>query len=345
VTAHNANNRAKRNADNLAFCTERDCPIFNVSKYLAQLQELLPSVPPVPIEALRSLHNARDYKGMVQLIKRAMNIADVTFQVFWVAEDATKYGKNTAAWVELPDAMPFFGTDEFKNLSLKMFFRKQLLEQWTYDKAAIVIAHELSHVVLESIRHPLRRCEKAVDLTAMLLGFRRLYASGSYTEEQSRNRKAAHQLGYLAPHEVQLADRALSEKQPHRIKAIAAPSWSWLGTGAVVLFVIAAVSVFVSGIPRKQAVENKINTEIQQPPANVIYDPVLVDRRVEAGMQIFTFKVNLDKIDIDAAALNRNLRKTVCADHWALIISKGVRVRVRDASNGSFTTFDVRSCP
>jgi hypothetical protein len=190
---------------------------------------------------------------------------------------------------------------------------------------------------------PLRGCEKAVDLTAMLLGFRRLYASGSYTEEQSRNRKTTHQLGYLAPHEVQLTDRALSEKQPHRIKAIAMPPWSWLGTGAVALFAIAAVSVFVSGIPRKQAVENTINTGIQQPPANVIYDPVLVDKRVEAGMQILTFKVKLEKIDIDAAALKRYLRKTVCADHWALIKSKGVRVR--DASNGSFATFDVRSCP
>jgi superfamily II DNA or RNA helicase len=34
---------------------------------------------------------------------------------------------------------------------------------------------QLSHIVLNSIGHQLRGCEKAVDLTAMLLGFRRLY--------------------------------------------------------------------------------------------------------------------------------------------------------------------------
>ena len=38
-----------------------------------------------------------------------------------------------------------------------------------HDRIAIAIAHELSHVVLDSIHHPLRGCEKA---TAMLLGFR-----------------------------------------------------------------------------------------------------------------------------------------------------------------------------
>jgi hypothetical protein len=66
---------------------------------------------------------------------------------------------------------------------------------------AIAIAHELSHVVLDSIRHPLFREEKAVDLTAMLLGFRRLYLSGAHTEKG--------QIGYLSEAEVNLANHLL----------------------------------------------------------------------------------------------------------------------------------------
>src|SRR5262249_9385209 len=56
------------------------------------------------------------------------------------------------------------------------------LEQSTYGQAAITIAHELSHIVLESIQHPLKKEEKAVDLTAMLLGFSRLYKQNAHTD-------------------------------------------------------------------------------------------------------------------------------------------------------------------
>jgi hypothetical protein len=48
------------------------------------------------------------------------------------------------AWVELPANMPFFGTPEFKKLSIRIFLRKEFLESHSYDKVAIAIAHELS---------------------------------------------------------------------------------------------------------------------------------------------------------------------------------------------------------
>jgi hypothetical protein len=55
------------------------------------------------VDALKSLHKTQDHKGIVRLIKRAMNIEDVTFQVFWVPPGAAKEGehKDSPAWVEL----------------------------------------------------------------------------------------------------------------------------------------------------------------------------------------------------------------------------------------------------
>jgi hypothetical protein len=108
-----------------------------------------------------------------------------------------------------PDELPFHGTKEFRETSLKMYFRKSLLEQHTYDQVAIVIAHELSHVVLDSIRHPLRREEKAVDLTAMLLGFRRMYVSGAHRETRLGNGVRTQTFGYLSIEEVRHADHIL----------------------------------------------------------------------------------------------------------------------------------------
>lgn len=108
-----------------------------------------------------------------------------------------------------PDELPFYGIRGYREISLKLYFRKSLLERHTFDQVAIVIAHELSHVVLDSIRHPLRREEKAVDLTAMLLGFRRLYMSGAHREARSGNIVRTQTFGYLSHEEVRYADDIL----------------------------------------------------------------------------------------------------------------------------------------
>jgi hypothetical protein len=203
-----------------------DCrsSMSDIKRYLSQLQETLPSVPPISPESLKALHKAQDYKGMVKLIKGAMNIEDITFRVFWVPEGAAAHQK-APAWVKLPEhpnEIPFYGTAEFKKTSLKMFFRKTFLADSTYDQVAIMIAHELSHVVLDSIRHPLKRVEKAVDLTAMLLGFRHLYVSGAHKTEQTGDRIKTHSIGYLSLAEVQLANQ-LIEGSHKKAKVSATP--------------------------------------------------------------------------------------------------------------------------
>lgn len=180
-----------------------------IKNYLHQLRQVLPCVRPIPVDALHSLHKAQDYKGMVQFIKKWMNIEDVTFRVLWVPDGAANKGaqKDAPGWVKLPPEMPFYGTKEFREMTLEICFRKSFLARSTYDQVAIVIAHELSHVVLDFIRHPLRRMEMAVDLTAMLLGFRLLYKSGCYKEKRLQNCIDKQSIGYLSLEEVQLANK------------------------------------------------------------------------------------------------------------------------------------------
>jgi hypothetical protein len=134
---------------------------FDVKTFLQELRKTISYVPPITAEGIKSLHKARDYKGIVRLVKRAMNIEDITFQVFWVPAGAAnkEETRDWPAWVELPSDMPFFGTQPFKELVIKIFFRKELFER-AYDEAATVVAHELSHVVLESIRHPLANAKR-----------------------------------------------------------------------------------------------------------------------------------------------------------------------------------------
>jgi hypothetical protein len=164
-------------------CTLQSCPTFAVAKYFPQLRQMSPCVPPTSGRVLKKLHGAQDYQGMLELIKRTMNI-EGRLVVAWVNSG----GPDAPAWVEMPIDMPFYGTKEFREMPIKMSIRKAFLEQSSYDQIAIMFAHELSHIVLNSIKHPLRECEKAVDLTAMLLGFRKLYRSACHKESRSGNR-------------------------------------------------------------------------------------------------------------------------------------------------------------
>jgi hypothetical protein len=205
------------------------------------------------------MHAAQDYKGMVQLIKKAMSIEDVTFLVFWVPEGAAqrKQQKDAPAWVQLPEELPFYGTKAFKETSLKMFFRKSFLEGHTYDQVAIVIAHELSHVVLDSIRHPLRREEKAVDLTAMLLGFRLLYLSGAHKEHRTSKSIQTETIGYLSPAEVQLANHHIEQSHADSKTESSASGFAQLKavfsrfsllSGFITLCIVASIAIWFAAI-------------------------------------------------------------------------------------------------
>ena len=109
-----------------------------------------------------------------------MNVK-VDLRIVWVSEGDANIGsvKDAPAWVDLPGEMPLYGSDAFWKLRLDIYLRRSFLERSAYDQVTAAIAHELSHIILDSIKHPLRRCEKAVDLTAMLLGFSQVYASGA----------------------------------------------------------------------------------------------------------------------------------------------------------------------
>jgi hypothetical protein len=59
--------------------------------------------------------------------------------------------------------------------------RRDLLETKPFGWIVAGFAHELSHVVLFSIKHPLQHEEKAVDLTAMILGYLTFIESAEVT--------------------------------------------------------------------------------------------------------------------------------------------------------------------
>lgn len=309
---------------------------IDVASFIAQLQQHLPHVSPIPARKLRALHRLRDYEGMVRLIRRAMNL-DVRLLVGWVNSGGPKGMAQTPAWVEIPANMPFYGSAEFKKLSIRMFLRKEFLEENSYDKVAIAIAHELSHVVLDSIYHPLRKEEKAVDLTAMLLGFSRLYMVAAHTSKGT--------LGYLTSSELSAAVRILV---PTRFRIARALSVFVQSFPRPVVAIVIALSMWANG---------KINSKIElhkllQAEAAALLVPRAVNSHitlVEAQVGFFsltkTFLVTRPT-QLDLTGREQRLRDAACAKHRMKIDAGAVYAyEYRDRSGSLISRFEISSCP
>jgi hypothetical protein len=190
-----------------------------IQSYLAELRQSLGARKPVLSDQLRSLYQARDYTSMVKFVRDSMGL-QLRVRVGLVNEGGPA---GAPAWVSRPTLMPRFGSAEFRETPVTVFLRKSFLQESKFEKVVMAIAHELSHVVLDAVGHALRECEEAVDLTAMLLGYRDVYVAGSeYLEilpdslwERFRRslqrrfsgveRRTFQSLGYLTPEEVRYA--------------------------------------------------------------------------------------------------------------------------------------------
>jgi hypothetical protein len=180
---------------------------IDVKAYIGQLREALPYVPSIPVKKIKALHKNGGLGSVVKLIRKTMNV-DVGLTIHWTSGPPPIPGAT--AWISLPEKMPRYGTAAFKELKLDIFILKSFAETKPYDQFAIVVAHELSHVVLKSIEHPLRKDEKAIDLTAMILGFSYLYRNAAHRVQRVGYNQFEHQhLGYLSDYEVDAAAKIL----------------------------------------------------------------------------------------------------------------------------------------
>ena len=322
-----------------------------IEGYLVQLQQVLPCVPPVSTRELKSLHRAKDYEGMVRLIRQAMNIqVRLTLGLVNSGGHKTKDGREAPAWIRMPQRMPPYGTAAFRDLQLTMFIRKSFLAQSAYDEAAVAIAHEFSHVVLESIGHPLREEEKAVDLTAMLLGFRLLYKTACYKELHYYGGVTRKWLGYLNPTEVKIANRIISgrwqrSRLPRSIIRIAAYSELAAVLG---LFVLAgALPIYKAWKVHDYLVQQQATMMPELRRAKPEYGMTLSDVRVGIREMTQAYKVSLPRSQFNIDALKRGTRETACVGETRTKIRDGAiyTYEFLDSSSDLIGRFAVESCP
>lgn len=149
-----------------------------ISKRIDDLVSFLGSVrKPFPDYDLRRLFEAGEYTDLVSRIRLAMRLKDLRLVVGFVNSGGPR---RAPAWITIPDPMPLYGSSAFRNISLTLFVRKSFLRGWSFEGVVAGIAHELSHALLASLHNPLWKDEVAVDLTAMILGFRDYFLKGTF---------------------------------------------------------------------------------------------------------------------------------------------------------------------
>mgnify|MGYP001580831390 CR=1 FL=1 len=172
-----------------------------------------PTRAPIDDTELEAFYKARDYNSIVRFVRDTLKL-NLRIRVgLWNGNTPADIG-DAPAWINRPMPLPMRGTRDFKNTLIMVNFRKSFLQEATFEQVVLAVAHELSHVVLDSVGHVLSRHEEAVDLTAMLLGFRDFYTTGCRTVTQSATSTHVCRLGYLKSEEVRYAAHLMTFGEP-----------------------------------------------------------------------------------------------------------------------------------
>jgi hypothetical protein len=147
-----------------------------IALLLGALGGVTPVVDPT---VLKQLHGQAEFAKMLGWIKNSMHL-DLRVGLRIVDTG----NATTPMWIETPRSMPPYGSQEFRNTRVIVNVRREALDRYPFDWIVAGFAHELSHVVLFSIGHALQKSERAVDLTAMILGYRDFIARTDRTEVQ-----------------------------------------------------------------------------------------------------------------------------------------------------------------
>src|SRR5262249_32009460 len=151
------------------------------AKIKSHIDELVQSlggglVQSVETKTLKRLFRDENFPSMLGWIKNSMRLE---LRVGLRIVDGQGY--KHPMWIEWTDQMPAIGTTQFNNTRVVINATRNILSEQPFGWVVAGFAHELAHVVLTSIGHPLEDDEKAVDLTAMILGYDDFIAEAHYT--------------------------------------------------------------------------------------------------------------------------------------------------------------------
>jgi hypothetical protein len=170
---------------------------------------------------LKKLYKERNFAAMLGWIKNSMRL-DLRIGLRVVEDDKHK----RPMWIEWTNRIPSIGTTDFRNTRVIISATHDVLSK-PFNWIVAGFAHELAHVVLCSLNHPLQENEKAVDLTAMILGYKKFMMTAHRTTTEwvdiNRTRNRTEWLGYLTIAERRFAAAYIEKLQRKRAAIVREP--------------------------------------------------------------------------------------------------------------------------
>lgn len=124
----------------------------------------------------------------VEFVNDEYKTGKVNFETKGVAhyEGGGQGASGIIAQVEIPSNLPLYGTDALNNYLIKVKVSDNCLK--SPQMFVTIMSHELSHILLNSLRHKNKENEFFTDLTAMTLGFVNIFSKGrTYIYETEEN--------------------------------------------------------------------------------------------------------------------------------------------------------------
>lgn len=202
-----------------------------IDNYMEQIVSSFGGIsPPVAPNNLRGLYETKDFTAMMGRIRDSMRLKGLPLRIGYVKKGGHK---QIVGW--LTDSVPLYGTSAFRKNQVTIYLRAFFLSGAPFESVVVCMAHELAHIVLDSLRHPLKDTEEAVDLAAMILGYRNFFRRGSSYSKTATScdtsfpkkiilylkwffgfivtgESTTHVLGYLTPEEVAYAADSMDRR-------------------------------------------------------------------------------------------------------------------------------------
>lgn len=168
-----------------------------VREYVEKLDEVLGAKDSISFSPLEKLHRRQDYSALCVAVGAHMGMPNAVRISFTSdserfatrALSTTRNGSHgIVAQVVIPPNLPPLGTVAFRSHVIDMKLGAEFRAASAYT-AVSLLAHELSHILLHSLRHPDRDSEQFTDLVPLFLGFGDVVAHGRthHTSEQQGN--------------------------------------------------------------------------------------------------------------------------------------------------------------
>lgn len=161
-----------------------------IRSYIDQLVRSVGIRPLVNEGDLRRIYNSANGEALVRYIAATLKLR--VAGLYLVNSGGSE---NAVAWVRDSHLVPLYGTTQFKDYKFDFFIRKSFIEDAPFEAIVSGIAHEMCHIVMYALRHPLCHEEPAVDLVAMILGYRSLFCRGYCYKIRVESLEQARRLG------------------------------------------------------------------------------------------------------------------------------------------------------